>query len=76
MFGRSCRQCRFSAGVPREVVSSVCRFDPPEMRFIAPPKPDEPAQISSTFPPVNMDAMRCGKFKRRPLWWRIIGRTG
>lgn len=68
MFKASCRNCRFSLPVARTETSSVCRIDPPTLTVSV------DGRNTGSFPPVHVDLFTCGKRRRRPWWWRLVGR--
>jgi hypothetical protein len=72
MMAYNCRSCRFSATTAGQDPTSVdgyCRYDPPVMRFL------DGDRINSSFPPVNLDLFKCGKWKSRSFWRRLFGRA-
>lgn len=65
---RNCAACRYSS--PVNDTTGSCRLLPPLV------KPEANGSLTSYFPPVSLKDMRCGKFKRLPWLWRLLGRTG
>lgn len=69
MMAHNCRNCRFSSKASEDAkgVDGFCRFDPPVLRFL------DGDRLNSSFPPVNLDHFRCGKWLRHPFWFNWFG---
>lgn len=70
-----CRNCRFS--IPWNDPNGVCRLHPPAMRFVQVVDDgiNKGEQKQCNFPPIHLDVMWCGQYRRRWFGWLKVFAT-